>query len=85
METATNKQIKLVIEALLFTSDKPLKAQDIHACLANENLAGIRQALKELQAEYDDMGRSFALKEVADGYQFRTKAEFYLIPFVFIG
>jgi segregation and condensation protein B len=80
METATDKQIKLVIEALLFTSDKPLKARDINACLADENLAGIRQALKELKAEYDDLGRSFVLKEVAQGYQFRTKAEF--APFI---
>jgi segregation and condensation protein B len=80
MAETKEKQLSLIIEALLFTSDKPLSAWDIHACLVDETSAGIRQALKELQAEYDDMGRSFELKEVAKGYQFRTKPEY--APFI---
>ena len=80
MAETKEKQLSLIIEALLFTSDKPLSARDIHACLVDETSAGIRQALKELQAEYDDMGRSFVLKEVAQSYQFRTKSEY--APFI---
>jgi len=80
MAETKEKQLNLIIEALLFTSDKPLSARDIHACLVDETSAGIRQALKELQAEYDDMGRSFVLKEVAQSYQFRTKSEY--APFI---
>jgi segregation and condensation protein B len=74
------RQIKLIIEALLFTSEKPLSAQDIRTCLTDETLANIKQALKELQSEYEDMGRSFALKEVAQGFQFRTKSDY--APFI---
>jgi len=70
------KQIKLIIEALLFTSDKPLSAKDIQGCLTDETLANIKKAMAELQAEYDGMGRSFALKEVAQGFQFRTKSDY---------
>jgi segregation and condensation protein B len=80
MAETQEKQLSLIIEALLFTTDKPLSARDIHACLLDETSASIRQALKELQAEYDDMGRSFVLKEVAEGYQFRTKSEY--APFI---
>ncbi len=69
-------QLKLIIEALLFTSDKPLKAQDILACLPDATLADIKSALQELQAEYDGMGRSIVIKETATGYQFRTLPEY---------
>ncbi len=78
MAETKEKQLSLIIEALLFTSDKPLSARDIQACLVDETSSGIRQALKELQTEYDDMGRSFVLKEVAQSYQFRTKSEYAL-------
>jgi segregation and condensation protein B len=68
------KSLKLIIEALLFTTDRPLSAPEIHGWLSEETRVNIRQALKELQEEYDAMGRSFGLKEVAEGYQFRTKS-----------
>jgi len=71
-----NKQLKLIIEALLFAADKPVSAQEIHGWLPEEPLSEIRQALKELENEYDTMERSFALKEVANGYQLRTHSAY---------
>ena len=70
------KPLKFIIEALLFASDKPLNVREINYWLAETSLSDIRQALEELQSEYDTMGRSFVLKEVAHGYQFRTQAEY---------
>jgi len=70
------KPLKFIIEALLFASDKPLSVSEINYWLAEVALSDIRQALKELQTEYDTMGRSFVLKEVAHGYQFRTQSEY---------
>lgn len=58
----------------MFASNKPLNARDIHGCLPDTPLARIREVLKELQAEYESMGRSFVLKEVAQGYQIRTRS-----------
>jgi segregation and condensation protein B len=69
-------QLKFIIEALLFASDRPLNVREIHACLSDETTSDITQALEGLKAEYDAMGRSFALKEVAQGYQFRTKSAY---------
>lgn len=71
-----SKNLNSIIDALLFTSDRPLNAREIHSWLADETLSNIKNALEELQSEYDTMGRSFVLKEVAQGYQFRTKSEY---------
>ncbi|MBW1781348.1 MAG: SMC-Scp complex subunit ScpB, partial [Deltaproteobacteria bacterium] len=68
------KPPKLIIEALLFASSKPLNPQEIHRCLPDMTLPDIRAALTELQGEYEAMQRSFRLKEVAQGYQIRTKS-----------
>ena len=69
-----DKPLKLIVEALLFATDKPLSAREINGWLSEETQPNIGQALKELQAEYDAMARSFVLKEVAGGYQFRTSS-----------
>lgn len=70
------KQLKLIVEALLFASDSPLSAREISTWLDHESLSDIKQILKELKDEYDNMERSFILKEVAHGYQFRTRSEY---------
>ncbi|MDY6971697.1 MAG: SMC-Scp complex subunit ScpB [Thermodesulfobacteriota bacterium] len=70
------ESLEFIIEALLFTSEKPLNAHEINSWLSGETLADIRQALGNLKTQYDSMGRSFALKEVAQGYQFRTRPEY---------
>jgi segregation and condensation protein B len=70
------KSLKLIIEALLFASDKPLTPRDIHAVLPDVKLPDISSALRVLRYEYEALGRSFTLKEIADGYQFRSHSEY---------
>jgi len=71
-----NKSLKLVVESLLFSSQKPLTAREINALLPDEKLADIRDALKVLKYEYDAMSRSFEIREVSKGYQFRSRSEY---------
>ncbi|MCD6560617.1 MAG: SMC-Scp complex subunit ScpB [Deltaproteobacteria bacterium] len=71
-----NTPYKMIIEALLFASDRPLTVREIHAVIPDMDRNDIMRALKELQGEYDAMKRSLALKEVAGGYQLRTKSEY---------
>jgi segregation and condensation protein B len=71
-----SKSLKLIIEALLFASDRPLNVREMHACLPDETGSKITQVLNELQTEYDDLKRSFVLREVAQGFQFRTRSEY---------
>jgi segregation and condensation protein B len=70
------KPLELIIESLLFASSKPLSMQEIHRCLPEIPLPDIRAALTGIKAAYDAMARSFCLKEVAEGYQIRTKSEY---------
>ncbi len=60
----------------MFTSEKPLSARDLRNILPEEPTESIKEALKELQKDYDDMERSIALKEVAQGFQLRTRSEY---------
>ena len=71
-----SKSLKLIIEALLFASDRPLNVREIHACLPDETGSKITHVLNELQTEYDGLERSFVLKEVAQGFQFRTRSDY---------
>ena len=70
------KSLKLVVEAMLYAAEKPLSAREIHSIIPDAKLPEIKSALKVLQYEYEAMGRSFTLKEVANGYQFRSRSEY---------
>ena len=70
------KSLKLIIEALLFSSDKPLTIRDFHSCLPDADVSDIKSALQILEHDYDVLDRSFKLKEVAEGYQFRSRSEY---------
>jgi segregation and condensation protein B len=66
-----------VIESLLFVHQHSLTVDNISKIM--ENQVGkrlIKEVLEELMTEYQEMGRSFHLVEVDEGYQFRTKAEY---------
>ena len=70
------KSLKLILEALLFASDKPLAIKELHAVLPEAKPAEITGALRVLRYEYEAMGRSFALHEVGGGFQFRSRPEY---------
>jgi segregation and condensation protein B len=75
-----------VIEALLFSAQKPLTTRELHAAIksageADELLpnefAGVKEpeiaaALQKLKIEYLEQGRAFQLMEKAEGWQLAT-------------
>ncbi len=73
------KEIKKIIEALLFVSDRPLTTREIKNIIKdslseNDNIENI---LAEMQKEYSDfLDRAFELKFVADGWTFATRPEY---------
>lgn len=71
-----SENLQAILEALLFAADHPLSPQEISQWLSEYPAQDIRAALQGLESEYRNRGRSFFLKEVAKGYQFRTKKEF---------
>ena len=70
------KSLKLIIEALLFSSEKPMSVKEIHSCVPDVKITDVKSALKVLKYEFEAMGRSFGLREVAEGYQFRSHPEY---------
>ena len=72
------KDVKKIIESLLFVSDKPLLTREIKAIIKDELPEDIKveNILKEMQQEYIQLDRAFELKFVADGWTFATKSEY---------
>jgi len=65
------------IETIIFMSDKPVSIQKIKALIDEDMpLKVIHEALQRLQAEYEQKHHGLRLLEVAEGYQYRTKATY---------
>jgi len=67
-----DNSLKQIVESLLFAAGEPLTPRQIHALLPGNDLKEIRGVLEDLKKEYEGMKRSFLIKEIAKGYQFRT-------------
>ena len=70
------KNIKNIIESLLFVSESPLTIDRIKTVLDLADTKEIRNALRQLSEEYEDRKGGFLLHNVAGGYQFRTDPEY---------
>lgn len=65
------------IETIIFMSDKPISIQKIKAQIDTElPLRVIHESLSRLQVGYEEKFHGLRLVEVAEGYQFRTKATY---------
>lgn len=70
------KPLKFIIESLLFVTEEPLSVQQFKNILGTEEADAIRTALEALTDEYDRRGGGFELRQVAGGFQFRTRSEY---------
>jgi len=65
------------IETVIFMSDKPVGINKIKALIDEDMpLRVIHESIMRLQDEYEQKHHGLRLVEVADGYQFRTKATY---------
>lgn len=65
------------IETIIFMSDRPISIQKIKAQIDSElPLRIIHESLVKLQAGYEEKHHGIRLVEIAEGYQFRTKATY---------
>lgn len=65
------------IETIVFMSDKPVPLMKIKSLIDDDiPLRVIHEAISRLQEEYELKHHGIRLQEVANGYQFRTKATF---------
>lgn len=70
------EDIKNIIESLLLVAEEPLTIDRINNILALTGKKEIQNALTELSSEYENRKGGFFLREVAGGYQLRTRPEY---------
>jgi segregation and condensation protein B len=68
--------IKRILEALLFSSDRPVGTRQLAEAAGAADGHEARSLLKEMQDEYDGQQRAFALEEVAGGFQLMSRPQF---------
>jgi segregation and condensation protein B len=68
--------LKFILESLLFVTEEPLSVSQLKTILEAESSEAIRSALSELITEYDQRGGGFELRQIAGGFQFRTRSEY---------
>jgi segregation and condensation protein B len=72
----TESNLKSVIEALLFATDKPLTIEQARNALDNLAPDEVRKAIEELKSEYEKSGRGMRIVEIAGGFQMITAPDF---------
>jgi segregation and condensation protein B len=65
--------LKNIVESLLFAADEPLTIDRLKKIITDAEAQAIREALDELGADYEARQGGFFLKQVAGGYQIRTR------------
>ncbi len=72
---STSSRLKSVVESLIFVSEEPVSLDKLCDILEESSREDIRNALGELQRDYDAPERGVFLAEVAKGWQIRTREE----------
>lgn len=65
-----------IVEAVLFASDAPLRAEEIARADESLDEDEIEGAVRQLRADYLESDRAFDVVEVAEGYQILTRTEY---------
>ena len=73
-------QLKQVLEGILFVYGQPMKFSRIQAVVPEADVKAVREAVQELNAEYENTNRAFQIQEIAGGFQFVTRQS--LAPWV---
>ena len=68
--------MKRELEALLFATDSPLTVVRLKKIFPEIETPELKQAVEELQEEYEESGHAFTVVEFGGGWQIATKPEF---------
>ena len=68
--------VEQIVEAVLFASDAPLKAEEIARADESLDEDRVEEALEGLRRYYDEAERAFQVVEVAEGFQLLTRPDF---------
>ncbi len=71
-------ELRHVVEAIIFASTEPIPTDKIVECIQKEDVVAesIREAIDQLNKEYQNSTRSIRIVKIAGGYQFATHPQF---------
>jgi segregation and condensation protein B len=69
--------LKHIIESLLFVADEPLTVDKLRGIIETADGKQIREALQMLADEYEQRAGGFLLREIAGGWQMRSRPEYH--------
>jgi len=69
-------KLKSILEAMIFVSVQPISLERMAGVLTDCARKDLKEVLDELEQEYEERGGALEIVQVANGYQFRTRAEF---------
>lgn len=71
-------ELRHIVEAIIFASTEPITGEKIIECVQKEGVHGdaIRQAIEQLNKEYQQTQRSIRIVKIAGGYQFATHPQY---------
>ena len=72
----SEQALKSVLEAILFAASEPISLKQFQGVLSGLDARIIRKVLGTLRDDYQEMGRSFHLAEIANGYQICTRPQY---------
>ena len=75
-EAIADRELKAILEAMLFVSPEPLPLTRLIGVLGDVTKAEIEQVLRVLGEELEREGRGVRLAEIAGGYRLVTKQEY---------
>jgi segregation and condensation protein B len=75
-QAIAERELKAILESLLFVSPEPLSAVRLVAVLGDVTKAEVERTLRSLGEDLDQEGRGIRLVEVAGGYRLVTKQEY---------
>jgi segregation and condensation protein B len=75
-EAIAERELKAILEAMLFVSPEPLSSTRLVAVLGDVTKAEIEQVMQGLAEDLEQEGRGVRLAEIAGGYRLVTKQEY---------
>lgn len=71
-----SRQDLQVIEAVLFASKDVLTQSKLNVCFHSDSVPILKDAVRQLQREYEKSDRAFFIENVAGGFRLSTRPEF---------
>ncbi|MFO0706462.1 MAG: SMC-Scp complex subunit ScpB [Nitrospira sp.] len=76
VQAIADRELKAIVESLLFVSPDPLSVQRLMAVIGDVKKADIDRVLRSLGEDLEQEGRGIRLAEIAGGYRLVTKQEY---------